>query len=372
MLTEFNAFQQLLSTYDIGKQLVPDTPAPTDGRRGDATPQTTTKFAGTQIIPSDSSVTKFNAEIGSLKGADGGVGTGDLSTLHATGDTTGGIKVAVTIGDTPLGLVTVADTSIPFVVTPSPVSRISSGPGDHFGPVMSADGQFVTYDPDGAIFLFDRQSGTTKTIASPQDGFTYGSPTISADGHFIVYQGSDGTQQSFIFIYNNDASDTAHYGQTTRLMAGGQPAISGDGSRIVIEQGGSIGLYDQQGHQLADITATALGVSGTLWKPAISADGHIIAFWSSDQSTPGGTTSMSAAKTSFSNVRSTCSPPDSMLVPADSCCLMRPAQRRNSKTASISMAARPGSPSTETGLSSIFFWKTSSSEGAGSVEQTVT
>ena len=37
-------------------------------------------------------------------------------------------------------------------------------------------------------------------------------------------------------------------------------------------------------------------------------------------STPGGTTSMSAAKTSFSKVRSTCKPPDCMLVPAESCC----------------------------------------------------
>src|SRR5712675_1815368 len=33
VLTEFNAFQQLLSTYEIGKQLVPNTPFPTDGRR---------------------------------------------------------------------------------------------------------------------------------------------------------------------------------------------------------------------------------------------------------------------------------------------------------------------------------------------------
>ena len=153
---------------------------------------------------------------------------------------------------------------------------------------MSADGQFVTYDPDGAIYLFDRQTGATKTIAAPGGGFTYGSPTISSDGHFVVYQGSDGTQ-SWIFIYNNDASDTAHYGQITRLMSGGQPAISGDGSKIVVEQGGSIALFDQQGgHQLANFTATSVGITGTLWKPAISADGHIIAFWSSDSSSPGG------------------------------------------------------------------------------------
>ena len=203
----------------------------------------------------------------------------------------------------PVQFVEVAATSIPFVVTPSPVSRISSGPGDHFGPVMSADGQFVTYDPDGTIYLFDRQTGATKTIASPGGGFTYGSPTISSDGHFVVYQGSDGTQ-SWIFIYNNDASDTAHYGQITRLMSGGQPAISGDGSKIVVERGGSIGLYDQQGHELANITGAAVGVTGTLWKPAISADGHVIAFWSSDLASPGGAGQLFTYDLSTATVRS--------------------------------------------------------------------
>ena len=303
VLTEFNAFQQLLSTYDIGKQLVPSTPAPTDGRRGDNTQQPLTKFAGSTISPIDSTTTKFNADIASTKDIKGGAGTDDAGTLKPTGEGTGVVKVAVTVGDGPVQFVEVAATSIPFVVTPSPVSRISSGPGDHFGPVMSADGQFVTYDPDGAIYLFDRKTGATKTIASPGEGLTYGSPTISADGHFVVYQGSDGTQ-SWIFIYNNDASDKAHYGQITRLMSGGQAAVSGDGSKIVVERGGSIGLYDQQGHELANITAAAVGVTGTLWKPAISADGHIIAFWSSDLASPGGAGQLFTYDLSTATVRS--------------------------------------------------------------------
>jgi VCBS repeat-containing protein len=303
VLTEFNAFQQLLSTYEIGKQMVPNTPFPTDGRRGDNTQQPLTKFAGSTISPIDSTTTKFNADIASTKDARSGVGTDDAATLKPTGDGNGPLtKIAVTVGDGPVQFVEVAATSIPFVVTPSPVSRISAGPGDHFGPAMSANGQFVTYDPDGAIYLFDRQTGATKTIASPGGGLTYGSPTISSDGHFVVYQGSAGTQ-SWIFIYNNDASDP-HYGQTTRLMSGGQPAISGDGSKLVIEQGGSIGLYDQQGHELADFTAAALGITGTLWKPAISADGHVIAFWSSNSSSPGASGQLFTYDLSTATVRS--------------------------------------------------------------------
>src|SRR5712671_461031 len=50
---EFNAFQQVLSTYDAFKAIAPDTPAPTDGKRGDATPQSTTKFGNNTITPSN-------------------------------------------------------------------------------------------------------------------------------------------------------------------------------------------------------------------------------------------------------------------------------------------------------------------------------
>jgi VCBS repeat-containing protein len=287
---EFIAFQTLLSTYDIGKQLVPSTPAPTDGRRGDATPQTTTKFAGTTISPVDSTSTKFNEPVGSVAKAGGVAGADQTTKLELTsGDAARGPGTAPEV--VVVKLEVPAD-PVPFVVTPSEISRVSSGPGDHFGPVMSADGRYVTWDPDGTIYLYDRQSNTTATIATPGDGFVYGAPTISSDGHTIVYMGTK-NGHSGIFIYNNDPA-SANYQHTTQLMsggvpvAGGVPAVSGDGSIIVVETGGGIGVFDQQGHVLATITSDALGATGTLWRPAISADGHVIAFWSSDSATPGG------------------------------------------------------------------------------------
>src|SRR6266850_2385767 len=48
---EFSTFQQVLNTYDLGKQLAPNTPPPSDGKRGDANPQSTTKFAGSSTPP---------------------------------------------------------------------------------------------------------------------------------------------------------------------------------------------------------------------------------------------------------------------------------------------------------------------------------
>ena len=212
-----------------------------------------------------------------------------LTTSSTTSTGTGAPVPSSTAADAPIIIATVPvpPAVIPFVVTPPPVTLISTGAGDHFGPVMSADGRFVTYDPDGAIFLYDRQSNTTITIAAPGAGFTFSEPTISSDGHYIVFQGSNGAQ-SFVFIYDNNPAD-ALYQQTTELMPGSSPAISGDGSTIVVEQGGaSIGVYDQQGHALATITPAAIGETGAVWKPAISADGHVIAFWNSDTATAGG------------------------------------------------------------------------------------
>ena len=74
------------------------------------------------------------------------------------------------------------------------------------------------------------------------------------------------------FTYNNDSSDAAHYKQTTQIAAGSSPAVSGDGSKILVENGGNIVVYDQQGHVLTTITPADAGVAGALWKPALSAE----------------------------------------------------------------------------------------------------
>ena len=71
---EFNVFQQVLSTYDAFKVIAPNTPPPSDGKRGDANPQSTTKYASAgsstpppdtnsaQIIPTSASAQHQDAE----------------------------------------------------------------------------------------------------------------------------------------------------------------------------------------------------------------------------------------------------------------------------------------------------------------------
>ena len=275
---EFNALQTLLQTYNDALRQFPNLPQHTD-----ANPQSSTRYASS--APADSPSTERTPFVNTPGSTPAGTGTPVTVALSLPTDTA---PIGSTTPPAAPVQVAVPVTPLPFVVTPPTISRVSSGGGDHFGPVMSADGQYIVYDPDGAIYLYDRQTNTTITIAAPGGGFTYSGQTISADGHHVVFQGTDGAN-SYVFIYNNDPSDTAHYQHTIQLVAGGAPAISGDGSTIVVEHGGnSIGIYDQQGHAIATITPAAIGASGTVWRPAISADGHVIAFWSTDAAAPGG------------------------------------------------------------------------------------
>ncbi len=277
---EFSIFREALTLYEIQKAIDPNLPQHTENNT--ANPR---QYAATGSTPATPPA-PVHIPAGSTPGT--------------TGDGTPPVPVVLnpppvpeTPGTPPVQpgpifvTVVVPATPLPFVVTPPTVNQISGQGGDHFGPVMSADGQFIVYDPDGSIFLYNHQTHTTITVAEAGGGFSYSGQTISADGRYVVFQGTHGTQ-SYVYIYNNDPTD-AHYQQTTQLAAGGAPAISGDGSRIVIEHGGNgIGIYDPQGHVIATITAAAIGETGSVWLPTISADGHLIAFWQTDAAAPGG------------------------------------------------------------------------------------
>jgi hypothetical protein len=279
---EFNVFQQVLSTYDAAKQIFPNLPQHTENTHPDnnTSPNATTRFAGSPPLTPPG--TEYHPTIGS-------------TTPQTTGDpplTKVVIGPIPAVGDpvptTPASLdqVFVKPTSIPFVVTQPSVASITSGSGDHTGPVMSATGD-VVYDPDGTIYFYDHLAHTTSTIASPSGGWSFGSPTISSDGRYIVYQGSNGGSP-YVFVYGTDPSDPSHYHVQTQLAQGAAPCVSGDGSAIAVEQGGNIAIYGLQGDLKGTITPATVGSPGALWKPAISADGHVIAFWNSDASSPGG------------------------------------------------------------------------------------
>ncbi|MDP3078720.1 VCBS domain-containing protein [Bradyrhizobium sp.] len=282
---EFAIFREALSLYEIQKAIDPNLPQHTENNT--ANPR---QYASAGSTPANPLAPEYIPVSGNAPASsgDGAPVTVELN-LPTPGQVPTGIPTPPPSPGAPIVVtVVIPPAPLPFVVTPPTVNQISGPGGDHFGPVMSADGQFIVYDPDGTIFLYEHQTHTTITIAEAGNGFSYSGQTISADGRTVVFQGTDGTQ-SWVFIYNNDPSDTAHYQQTTQLTAGGAPAVSGDGSRIVVEHGGnSIGIYDPQGHVIATITAAAIGETGAVWLPAISAGGQMIAFWQTDAAEPGG------------------------------------------------------------------------------------
>ncbi|WP_453951577.1 Ig-like domain-containing protein [Bradyrhizobium sp. USDA 377] len=285
---EFGAFQQVLSTYDAGKQLFPNLPQHTENRdqnNNNTSPNSTTKFAGSP--PLQPPGTEYHSLPGtSATPPSNAVPPTIVVTVNPVSDTGPSSPPSSPVVAQPI-IVPVKLSAVPFVVTPPNVAAITSGPGDHIGPVMSANGD-VVYDPDGAIYFFSHETGVTTTVASPANGWSYGSPTISFDGRYIVYQGSDGGG-SFVFVYGTDPSDPAHYHVQTALAPGSAAAVSGDGSTIVVQQdGGNVAIYSLDGTLKGTVTPGAVGSSGALWKPAISADGHLIAFWNSDVAAPGG------------------------------------------------------------------------------------
>ncbi|WP_145662781.1 Ig-like domain-containing protein [Bradyrhizobium stylosanthis] len=283
---EFGAFQQVLSTYDSAKQLFPNLPQHTENKdnnnKDNTNPNSTTKFAGSP--PLQPPGTEYHSATGTSPTQQASAAPTVSVTVNPASDT-GTSSTAKPVAVDPI-IIPVKLSAVPFVVTPPNVAAITSGAGDHIGPVMSANGD-VVYDPDGAIYFFSHETGATTTIASPANGWSYGSPTISSDGRYIVYQGSDGTG-SFVFVYGTDPSDPAHYHVQTQLAPGSAPAVSGDGSTIVAQDGGNIAIYGLDGTLKGTITPGAVGSSGALWKPAISADGHLIVFWNSDATAPGG------------------------------------------------------------------------------------
>jgi FecR protein/WD40-like Beta Propeller Repeat len=282
---EWNVLNEALRLYEIQKAIDPSLPQHTENN---ANPR---QYASLGSAPSDSIATEYHAPVGTGT-AGQGTGGGRVTEIVFTPPPPSGTVPAGTspVQSDPIPIplqVVVQPAQLPFVVNPTTVPQISSGPGDHFGPVMSASGD-VVYDPDGIIYFYDRESGTTIRVTPENDGFSYGAQTISSDGRYIAYQGTNGTD-TFVFIYGTDPSDTFHYHQQRQLVSGTSPAISGDGSTILVEHGGSnIGIYNLQGDLLGSITAAAAGTTGTVWKPAISADGHVIAFWTSDGATAGG------------------------------------------------------------------------------------
>ena len=181
---EFSTFQQVLTTYDIGKQLAPNTPPPSDGKRGDANPQTLQKFAGSPPpSPSAPSTTVFSEVTGQSSG--GSITPVAVATLTIDTDNSAAIPTTKSLSPS-------LDTTQVFVV-PSLAPVIISSIG---GPVNQAS-QTVSGTVDVAyvgttVTLLDTYNGVTTqlgTVTVGSGGVWSKTINLSGDGtHTIVAQ----------------------------------------------------------------------------------------------------------------------------------------------------------------------------------------
>ncbi|MBA3877338.1 MAG: hypothetical protein C0498_10435, partial [Anaerolinea sp.] len=191
-----------------------------------------------------------------------------------------------------------------------------------FGPAISADGRFVAFTSDAGdlvpddgngqtdVFVRDRTTGTTERVSVDSSGGEASGwsaePTISGDGGLVAFRssaadlvGGDTNGVDDIFVRDRAGGLTTRISPDSTIpfstVAG--PAISADGRFVAFAQGPEvIGGRPQPLTQGADyvqilvaelangqvkvasVTPTGTPAGGASSSPAISADGHFVAF----------------------------------------------------------------------------------------------
>ena len=188
-------------------------------------------------------------------------------------------------------------------------------------PSISSDGRYVAFvsrsklaladgymdSTDDQIFLRDNQLGTTKLISVSSSGVEgFGgsaAPSISADGHYIVFSSwagnlvaGDSNGAFDIFLHDNQTGSTTPLSKSSSGVLGNSnsysPDISADGRYVVFSSSASnlvagdnngtfdIFLHDNQTGSTTLLSKSASGVpgNGSSQSPDISADGRYVVF----------------------------------------------------------------------------------------------
>jgi Tol biopolymer transport system component len=192
-------------------------------------------------------------------------------------------------------------------------------------PGISGDGRFVVLAADGPepdvrgtvthIYLHDRVTRTTQQISvAPASHLASFAPQISVDGRVIAYMlwtgEGEGETVLDVLVYDRDSGQTAHANTTSDghvLSTWFDPdyavALSGDG-RIVAFTFGAALVPGASGSQVfvrdmaagtTTIASTPAGTGtqlGYFFRPAVSADGRFVAFFSQNALLPDDTNGM--------------------------------------------------------------------------------
>jgi nitrogen fixation protein len=274
---EFSTFQQVLTTYDIGKQLVPNTPPPSDGKRGDANPQSTPKFAGSP--PPSPPETPTTTVFADVSGKVSGGSTPAVGTISPLSIDNGG---SATVPSTkPLS--TASDTAQTVIVPPLAPVAIAN-----LGGLTNQAGQTITGTVDAAY------AGATVTLLDTYNGVTtpLGTVTVGSGGVWskAVMLAGEGAHS---IVAQNAAADITTSTPVVFTLDTTPPSVA------IASAGGStsqasqtiIGTVDAAD---AGATVTVLDNNATVIGTAVvQADGR----WSSSVTLTSGTNSLTARVT---------------------------------------------------------------------------
>jgi hypothetical protein len=208
--------------------------------------------------------------------------------------------------------------------TTTRVSRDSAGVqgnGLSLDPSISDDGRFVAFgsaatnlvsgDTNGErdVFVRDRQTGTTTKVSKSSAGVAgdalSGTPSISADGRYVVFEStatnlvSGDTNAKFdVFVRDRQTGTTTRVSKSSAGAEGNDiseyPTISADGRYVTFESdatnlvsgdtNGAVDVFvrDRQAGTTTRVSKSNAGVEGddASLNPAISSDGRYVAFHS--------------------------------------------------------------------------------------------
>lgn len=178
------------------------------------------------------------------------------------------------------------------------ISAANTLPSDagknNWAPKASADGHFIVYEGSdalpasgqstaGHVYFYNSITNTTALIdpATAHAGELFSHASISFDGRYVAFEG-DYTDQSGahaeIFVYDRDTGQTALLSDPTThtTISGANPTISANGQFIAMEHGGNeIVVADRNGTVVSTIAAAGIG------DPVIDASGRFVAFQTS-------------------------------------------------------------------------------------------
>jgi Tol biopolymer transport system component len=200
-----------------------------------------------------------------------------------------------------------------------------AGVADASAVAISGDGRFVVFAANGPepdvsalgthIYVHDRTAETTHQVSITPAGFLASyAPQISADGRVIAYLSmtTDGsTHYLDVLIYNRETGQTDFANRTTSgqvLSTFFDPdfavALSGDGRVVAFTFGavlvpgapaGQVFVRDTFAGTTTIASTTSTGApspGGHYFRPAVSADGRSVAFWSQSVLVPSDTNGM--------------------------------------------------------------------------------